>query len=444
MPNVPASIIPLPPNAPRSAGISCCLADGTPCDVAETGTGPAVFLRAPDGFEVELIRESGWDGVRVCPASANANSEIHGTSLRIAAARSLLLEMNNTPVAYVVIVPPSEGPPQASGKLLRFQAGETVDAGTITMESGDVLWIEQGAWVRGHVVASEAHGIFIGGGGVLEAAIRHPSGEGVRAIVLDHCREAVVDNLTITNGHHWMLSVGACENVRIKNTRQFSRGGGTDGIDIVGSRGVTVSDCFLRNGDDNFAIKALNVKSGAYPGQSSAGNYRGDWDAAVGEILIERCAIYNDHGGTAMEIGYETRTERIANVTFRDIDVMGVHEFGSVFGIHNGDRAIVENITWENIRVEHHYDKLVDFRIVSSRWNTDPQRGQIRNILLRNMDIVNSPYNAGYTVSLIGGFNGEHTVEGVRFEDVRLGGSRVLSADQLSLFTRAASGISFV
>ena len=62
-----------------------------------------------------------------------------------------------------------------------------------------------------------------------------------------------------------------------------------------------------------------------------------------------------------MEIGYETQTDRISDIVFQDIDVLGVHQFGSVFGIHNGDRAGGKCLMEEN-SVEHHYDKLVDFR----------------------------------------------------------------------------------
>lgn len=424
--------------------IHCRSIESRPFEVIDTGTGPAFAFVGPGGWEVELTRKAGWDGLRVCPAAAVGCREIDGEVLRLACDRSVLLEVNNRTECYVLSTPLPEPPPKASGRLVHFRAGLPVEAGTIELGSGDVLWIEPGARVRGHVVAADAVGVRIGGGGVLDASYAHPSGEGVRGIVLDGCRDAVIDNLTITHGRHWMISVGNCEDVEIRNTRQFSTGGGTDGIDIVGSRRISVRDCFLRNGDDNFAIKALNVKAGAFPGQSSAGNFRGNWDAPVSEILIERCAIYNDHGGTAMEIGYETRTEKISGVTFRDIDVMGVHQFGSVFGIHNGDRALVENILWEDIRVEHHYDKLVDFRILHSRWNTDAERGLVRGVTLRRVRVGESIYNTGYTVSLIGGFDAAHPVGDVCFEDFQLGGRVVRSGDEVSLFTKHAGNISFL
>jgi len=87
--------------------------------------------------------------------------------------------------------------------------------------------------------------------------------------------------------------------------------------------------------------------------------------------------------------------------------------------------------------------KLIDFRIFESRWSKDKERGQIRDVTLRNIDVVISIYNPGYTVSVIGGCDGQHTVSGVRLENLRLNGKTVRSADDLPLFVNQATGIVF-
>lgn len=56
---------------------------------------------------------------------------------------------------------------------------------------------------------------------------------------------------------------------------------------------------------------------------------------------------------------------------------------------------MVSDVLFENIRVEHHYDKLVDFRIIESRWSRDKESGHIRNVNLRNIEVAVSPFNAG-------------------------------------------------
>jgi hypothetical protein len=145
----------------------------------------------------------------------------------------------------------------------------------------------------------------------------------------------------------------------------------------------------------------------------------------------------------ALDIGHELRTGSIKNIRFINCDILGVHGFGGVFGIHNADRAIVSDVLYENIRVEHHYNKLIDLKVIKSMWGKDVERGQIRNITFRNIDVALSQYNPGYSVSLIGGFDSEHTVENVTFENFRVNEKVMKSADELDLYIKQASGINF-
>jgi hypothetical protein len=236
-----------------------------------------------------------------------------------------------------------------------------------------------------------------------------------------------------------MIHLGGCDGVEIRSVRELSQALGTDGLDIVGSRQVTVVDCCFHNGDDNIAIKAIDFS--ATPGRKSAKDH--DFSGPVANIGVHGCTFYNLHGGSSMEIGYETRTDQIHNVHFDDIDVLGVHHFGSVFGIHNGDRATVEDIHWSNIRVEHHYDKLIDFRVLRSRWNHDTERGCIRNVSLRDITVAASSFNPGYSLSVIAGFDRSHDVQGVHLENFLLGDVPIRDADTLDLVTRHASDITF-
>lgn len=437
---------PLPPEETVAGPLQVHLEDGHPVPVVPTASGFAVLLDASGAYALNLTHANGWSGAVVRPARVGATLAEDGTRLRVDVPRAVpvMIETPGSPTVFLLAGPPAAEPPTPDGgRLLRFGPGKVHEAGTIQLRDGDVLWLDAGAWVRGHVIASRAKGVRIGGRGVLDGSWQTPGGGSVRPIVLDHCRDISLEGITLLRPQHWMVSVGASEDVRIEDIRQIGDGAGTDGIDIVGSRRVTVRGCFLRNGDDNIAIKALDVRRLASACQASFGDFDGNWTGPVEDVLVEGCAFYNDRGGSAMEIGYETRTDHIRNIVFRDIDVMAVHQFGSVFGIHNGDRACVENVLFEEIHVEHHYDKLFDFRVLHSRWNRDEQRGCIRNVTLRQIRVNRSIYNEGYTVCLIGGYDEAHTVEGVTFEDFQIDGRAVSSADDLDLYTRHARGIVF-
>jgi polygalacturonase len=247
-----------------------------------------------------------------------------------------------------------------------------------------------------------------------------------------------------------MLVLGACRRITVSNVKLLGFVSSSDGCDIVGSQQIRVQNCFFRNGDDCVVLKSLDLR-----GHDSAVAL--DHTQNVEDIEVVGCAFMSNRGGQAMEIGHELRCDYVRNVRFHDCDVLAVRDFGSAFGIHNADHATVQDILYEDIRVEHHYDKLVDFRIVRTRWSRDKQRGQVRNVTLRGISAAISEYNPGYTVSIIGGFDAKHTIENVHFENFCLTPTlyeadfagfdntprKVLAPDDIDLYVRHASNITF-
>ena len=385
-------------------------------------------------IEVVLSKNAGKVVVRPQRLGIVAETEERRVSFSLTGPQYLQIEIEGVPLLYIYAMPFAKAAPEGP-HVRRFEGGKIHDVGMLTLESGEICWIDAGAVVRGSIRTAYSTGVIIGGYGVLDGGIWEERGEGrKKAIVFDVCTHGHVENILMLSPCNWMVVLGDCSDMKVHGVRQIADSVSSDGVDIVGSRRVRISGCMLHNGDDNIAIKALNDN----PGQNHE-----LWHSNVEDVVVSGCCFYNTHGGSAMEIGYETSTDHIRNIRFEDIDVLAVHNFGSVFGIHTGDRARVENITWENIRVEHHYDKLVDFRVLWSRWNRDESRGCVRNIRFRNISVVQIPPNVGYTVSVIAGFSTEHTVSDVIFENFVLGGRRVQNADHLDLVTRHAHNLMF-
>ena len=356
--------------------------------------------------------------------------------------KNLQIEIEGMPLLYIYALPEA-GPTPVGPKVRVFEAGKIHEAGLIVVGENETCWIEAGAVVRGSIRAAGVSGVRIGGYGILDGGY-WPDNEGRRrkALVLDHCKQASVETILMVSPCHWMVVLGACEDIAVTGIRQIADDVSSDGIDIAGSRGIRITGCCLHNGDDNIAIKAICNKSGQDE-RVPLGFPDEDWKGAVEDVVVSGCSFYNIHGGSAMEIGYETSTDHIRNIRFENIDVIAVHQFGSVFGIHNGDRAHVENIVWDDIRVDHHFDTLVDFRTLKSRWNIDAERGRVSNITIRNVKALQTIHNAGYTVSIISGYDAAHPVTGVTFENFELGGRLVENADDLDLVTRNAHDITF-
>jgi polygalacturonase len=307
----------------------------------------------------------------------------------------------------------------------------------LRLKDNETLYIEGGAVVRGCIRATNAKNVRICGQGVLDGSYYLHHADGHRSIVLENCRDSRVEGIIMIEPSSWMFVLGACQNVVVSNVKELGLISGGDGLDIVGSKHIRVENCFFRNGDDCIVLKSLDLRGHIHDATL-------DFSTDVEDIEVVGCSLMTSLGGQIFEIGHELRTANIKDVHIHDCDVLEVRDFGAPFGIHNSDHATISNVLYEDIRVEHHYNKLIEFRIFESRWSRDKQRGQVRNITLRNIDVVVSEFNPGYTVSVIGGCDAEHTVDRVSFENFRMNGKPATSGDDIFLFTNAhASNISF-
>jgi hypothetical protein len=179
-------------------------------------------------------------------------------------------------------------------------------------------------------------------------------------------------------------------------------------------------------------------------------------------VAVVNSVLWNAEWGNAMEIGFELQTKSISGVTFKDCDIIHV-ERGGAFTIHNGDYATVENIRFEDIRVEDSREKLIEFRIGLSIYSGDcPQeyhrqnpdrkrsplgqwmpvteaelgqyaekRGRIRNVHFKNIDVTTEKALPSF---LIGYDDGEHSVENVRIQNLRINGG-VVTSPEMGNFT---------
>lgn len=107
-----------------------------------------------------------------------------------------------------------------------------------------------------------------------------------------------------------------------------------------------------------------------------------------------------------------------------------------MISVHNGDDAVVEDITFRNIVVEHEevgsgdaeeMPYLIDLNIMqNSNWSTTAERGQIRNIVLENVNFLEGTPNG----CRIQGFDQRHRVENVTIENLTLFGKKIKAAEE--------------
>lgn len=366
-------------------------------------------------------------------------------------------EFSNRPLFLFANAPEEARPGKDDPGVIYFEGGRMHQPGFIELKSNQTLYIEGGAVVEGVIYGRDVENVKICGRGILDGTRNRQFRGDVnsRFVQFQDSKNISIEGIILEDSHMWEIVPIHCDGVTVDNVKIISDNGGDDGIDIVRSKNVTVSNCFIRTKDDCIAVKS----TWNYPGTEGSE-----------DITVSNCVFWNAAWGNAIEIGFELRSDHVRNIVFRDSDVIHVED-GAVFSIHNGDRSTVENIIFEDLYVEDARQKLFDVAIFLSQYSVDrPEdpgvrtqryqhgpwdgvltvpdslrdyhsryRGQVRNVLFRNIHVTGGIF----PFSILHGFDETHHVEQVTFENITVHGNRVRDADQLRLYRKYTDQIRF-
>ena len=283
------------------------------------------------------------------------------------------------------------------------------------------IYLEGGAVLIGGLALEHGEGLRIDGRGILYLADFHRF-TGINGIRLNHSRDIVIENLIFINPPHYTVSLGDCEDVTLRNLKSFSCEGWSDGLDMMSCRRVLAEGCFLRTSDDCVAV------------------YGSRWDNYGGsrEITVRNMAIWADVAHpTMIGVHGDCRGEGdvIEEIVFENIDILEHHEFQpgylGALAINAGDKNLVRNVTYRDIRIEpFEHGKVLDFQV---KWNQDynpaPGRG-IRNILVENLRVMSGD---GEEPSVIAGYSEEFSVRDVQIRDFYRDGRRAESLEEAGI-----------
>lgn len=388
----------------------------------------------PVSIEVELSKKP--ENITILPLRLDITPLIEDTVLKfdLPPFEKVLIETDDMEQLFIYAnrIKIEKPDPRTPG-IHYFESGQVYEVGTLHLKDDETLYIEGGAVVRGRILATSAKNIRIAGYGVLDGGFFSKYGIHSHHIRLEDCQDARIEDLIMIEPPGWMLVLYHCRNVKINNIKQLGKGHGTDGIDIVASGKVRIEDSMLRNGDDCIVVKSFLRKRYSKPVLNEV---KGPED-----ILVKGCSVQSNGGGQAFEIGHELILDPVRNIRFIDCDVLGVHGQGGVFGIHNCDGATVSDVLYQNIRVDHYYNKLIDLRIIKSRWSREDKVGHVRNIVLKDIYVKNSIYNPGYSISLIGGYDDTHKIKNVGIENFYIDGKKITNPDRLDLYIKQAENV---
>jgi polygalacturonase len=159
-----------------------------------------------------------------------------------------------------------------------------------------------------------------------------------RLIRLIHCRDVVIEKLTLKNAGMWTVNPLFCEFVRVDGVTILNPvpSPNTDGINPESCRNVQIINCRIDVGDDCVTLKS---------GLDAVGRAVGQPDE---NITIANCVMLRGHGGVTIgsEMSGGVRNVAVANCIFQGTDI------GIRVKSQRGRGGVVEGFTAANITMD--------------------------------------------------------------------------------------------
>jgi hypothetical protein len=367
--------------------------------------------------KIEVASSQKIESVRLRPSNLNIPYIIKDNRIifSIVEPRKISVEINGEIDKNLLIfanAPEKDAPnPDTPGVLYYGPGIHYIDGGYgfLQLQSNQTLYLAGGAILRARIKADNAINVKIKGRGILDGSTllgRHP--DYYRSFMSEpdtldrpdfvhftNCSNIEIDGVIFTDSPGWMLVFSSCEKVMVNNLKEFGYVDNTDGIDVVGSKDVTINDIFTRNCDDCIVIKGHKID--------------------VENVNVTNSILWSDRA-QAMQIGHETLVNSIKDVYFSNIDVLEQRNryIGHyALGIFNGDSGVVSDVSFENIRVEN-CERLISLIIEKGYYNVSSKRGKIENIHFKNIRSYKT-----FDIHL-DGFSEEYAVRNISFENIYL------------------------
>jgi hypothetical protein len=185
------------------------------------------------------------------------------------------------------------------------------------------------------------------------------------------------EDVRLLNSQIWTIRLLGCQRVTIRGVYVYTdpeRAVNGDGIDLVSTRDVTISDSTIVTGDDSICLKTEAVNGGpARPTEN---------------IAVTNCILQSS--STPLMIGTESLAD-IRHVLFSNCII---RDSNKAFGINVQDGATVEDIRVSNITFElnrRHWNwwgSAEAFYLVLKRRSPESKLGSIRNVVIDGMSGV--------------------------------------------------------
>lgn len=389
----------------------------------QLSTSPVAVAPAEGSVEmtVEFLNSS-VTSAAVHPLSLGVDTTVTDgrITFTLPAPTQCVVEVNNQAkgALHLFLHAPEKEP---TGNSVRYFGPGVHEERVIYPENGETIYLAEGCILRGSIFAEGKKDITIAGPGIISGSTFDRFADTLVPIDLRDCNHVTIRGITILDPSAWTLNLYKCNQVTVESVNIIGARSNSDGITIQSCRDVAVRDCFVRSWDDSLVVKG--------------------YDGDVHNITFDNMILWTDLAQSC-EIGYETRANVIEDIAFRNITVL--HNFHKpVLSIHNSDNAAVSHVLFEDIVIEDGQmgegdgqPFLIDLSTTKSQWSQSAQRGTIRDVTIRRVNLL-----SGKTPSIrIFSFNKTYNIDDVLIEDLTILGEKITSLDQLKCNTSPRNG----
>ncbi|HEX2950208.1 MAG TPA: glycosyl hydrolase family 28 protein [Armatimonadota bacterium] len=361
---------------------------------------------------VKVTANTSMQHVVIRPKARHITPHINGNSITLTLKKpcKLTIEPDGTGMTYSALAlfanAPETSVPNPTDPNVRYFGPGIHNVGQITLHNNETVYLAGGAYVKGWLVGENVSNVRILGRGILDRTVDDPK-QWPSFMWLNSCRNVTLDGITLMGGiRGWSVVPRESQDLVFHDVKLVCTGPNADGFDICSCQRVTIDDVFIRNWDDCVVLKAYK-------------------DIDTRDITVKNSVLWIDLA-QGLEIGYELGCQKICNVRWDNIDIIHAYS-NAAMSIHNSGHATVEDVMYNNIRVEDldpafgrtdigHGPRLFDFWIGRSGYTKDGGQGKIRNITFNNINV--STVGGVMPESRITGFDAEHNIDGITFKNL--------------------------
>ena len=391
-----------------------------------------------NNIKVRITFEGKIDTVDIRPQNRKIESSVSGNTVTFNArwGEYLSVDINGElerPL-FVFMLNPIVRPDESDPNVVFLDRDDVYDIENIEFYDGMTLYLGYNVVLYTELWLYGVNNVKIIGNGIILSKI---NGVNITSYVSDGI---YIDGPMFPQLRNWHMPFYGCNNVTIKNVRELACTTGGDGMDFIGTSNVLVDHVFIKNQDDAIAIKTRETFE----------NSR--------NIEIKNSVIWTMKSGNGIELGFEMNGfGEVSNVRCSNIDFIHREtDYGknwrAALSIHHSGNDLVENITYEDIRVEESDEAFLcmGYFFVPQYYydgDTPPLGVVMRNITFKNVTYNGKKKAPSYLYNVmrqtIGGVregggtyydksNPDYkiTMENIVFDNVKYQGTKIDSLDK--------------